>query len=502
MKFAEHLGSHLTPEWRSQYVMYEEMKKFLYAAQSRLPNDEKIEEGDLQAFFAKYEEGFFAICDKELSKVNTFFAEKLAEAVRKYTELEAEIAKAGSLHSGKVIQNPSVVDPDCLDEGISMGGDVKLNGNVKQRKKQVVQRVQRLKEMKFVVSEFYLSLVLIQNFQQLNFTAFRKILKKHDKIFYTTTGTEYRLEKIENAEFYTNKKIDDLIAKTESIAINDLEGGNRSKAMNRLRVPPLTERQTVSSTFFWGLFSGGFLVLVIVLGVSAHYKGHQLDWEPAVRMYRGMLIVIAMVGLLGVNVYGWQNAGVNHVLIFGLDPRHHLTYIDLLKLSALLGGFWCISCIAFLFSQDFDLPEFAHPAAFAIFVFLFMLNPIRIFHFRSRMWLLKTLFRVVTAPFHPVHFADFWLADQLNSLVVPLLDFQYLICFYAYDWHLDPDEEQMCTNPKIVIRPIIMLLPAWFRFAQCLRRYHDTKKAAPHLVNAGKYSTSIFVTIFSTVRKV
>ena len=38
--------------------------------------------------------------------------------------------------------------------------------------------------------------------------------------------------------------------------------------------------------------------------------------------------------------------------------------------------------------------------------------------------------RVVLAPLFYVNFADFWLADQLNSLVVVFIDFQYLICFY------------------------------------------------------------------------
>ena len=38
-----------------------------------------------------------------------------------------------------------------------------------------------------------------------------------------------------------------------------------------------------------------------------------------------------MIGLLGINIYGWSKAGVNHKLIFELDPRDHLTFIDLLK---------------------------------------------------------------------------------------------------------------------------------------------------------------------------
>ena len=39
---------------------------------------------------------------------------------------------------------------------------------------------------------------------------------------------------------------------------------------------------------------------------------------------------------------------------------------------------------------------------------------------------------------------------------------------------------------NIVIRSIVAMLPAYFRFAQCLRRYRDTKEAFPHLANAGK----------------
>lgn len=46
-------------------------------------------------------------------------------------------------------------------------------------------------------------------------------------------------------------------------------------------------------------------------------------------------------------------------------------------------------------------------------------------------------FRIFTAPFQHVGFADFWLADQLNSLAVALLDLQFIICFYAHDWHVN-----------------------------------------------------------------
>lgn len=56
-------------------------------------------------------------------------------------------------------------------------------------------------------------------------------------------------------------------------------------------------------------------------------------WEPAVRMYRGMFIVILDIFLLGINTYGWRSSGVNHVLIFEIDPRHHLTHQQLMEVT-------------------------------------------------------------------------------------------------------------------------------------------------------------------------
>ena len=37
MKFAEHLSDHITPEWRKQYIEYDEMKDVLYKAIENQP---------------------------------------------------------------------------------------------------------------------------------------------------------------------------------------------------------------------------------------------------------------------------------------------------------------------------------------------------------------------------------------------------------------------------------------------------------------------------------
>lgn len=60
-------------------------------------------------------------------------------------------------------------------------------------------------------------------------------------------------------------------------------------------------------------------------------------------------------------------------------------------------------------------------------------------------------------------------------------------------------EVESCVEGSYLIRPMVAMLPAWFRFAQCIRRYRDTRESFPHLANALKYSTSFFVVIFSSL---
>ena len=104
MKFAEHLGSHLTPEWRTKYVQYDELKVFLYEATENAPTSDGVNDDILRRHFSKFDDGFFMFCDQELNKVNTFFAEKLAEAIRRYNELELEVANAGVTRLASIAQ--------------------------------------------------------------------------------------------------------------------------------------------------------------------------------------------------------------------------------------------------------------------------------------------------------------------------------------------------------------------------------------------------------------
>lgn len=46
----------------------------LYAAVEQAPSAEVVEPDILTRYFAKFDEQFFSYCDKELTKINTFYS--------------------------------------------------------------------------------------------------------------------------------------------------------------------------------------------------------------------------------------------------------------------------------------------------------------------------------------------------------------------------------------------------------------------------------------------
>jgi len=69
---------------------------------------------------------------------------------------------------------------------------------------------------------------------------------------------------------------------------------------------------------------------------SAFFTDHTGEFDIAIRIYRGIFLFVLVTFLLAVNTWGWRKAGVNHVLIFELDPRDHLSYQHLLEVRVLL----------------------------------------------------------------------------------------------------------------------------------------------------------------------
>nr|VZH94614.1 unnamed protein product [Spirometra erinaceieuropaei] len=539
------------------------LKDILYTALEDFETLPIVNATTVHAHFNECDNEFFAICDVQLDKINNFFEEKLTEAKRKFVTLKQELErcfnsrrgrglvlkfKSSSNHQqSKSVDNTKRSRPSLSFEFGSRATKSQIglrNGKINdmegllRRRNTVLQRtsdksignllgkeppspIPSLHNLKLAYSEYYLSLVLLQKYQTLNGTGFRKILKKHDKLFQRVNGLQWYNQVVLAAPFYVDKTVDDLIAAIETIYIQDLEKGDRQKAMKRLRVPPLAHTAEPRCVFRVGLFAGIFLVEILVAIVSVVYVEQQSFSWPAFTIFRTTLLVTYYTCLLAVNLYGWQSSGVNHVLVFEIDPRSHMDHFQMLEFGLLLADLWGAFVIMYIFSPHIGVPQFAPPFVLVVLMFAYLLSPLPFLHYKARRWVLKIFWRVLRAPCTYVNFSDFFMADQLYSFPFIFPDMAFFLCFYGsyFDWPSMNVKQSLknatitppgkspyfapkttCDGPLFGLTPVLRSLPAWFRFAQCIRRYHDlaVKDPSPHLYNAAKYSTVFFVATFST----
>ncbi|XP_063673709.1 xenotropic and polytropic retrovirus receptor 1 homolog [Bolinopsis microptera] len=372
MKFGTELQAHLTPEWRQQYIEYEGLKTLLFSMLDKKQEYQEDysdnEEEDPDVLNEQFDHSFFEGVMSEIKRINVFYKEKESDAQTRYTKLTSEFHRQLELLHHQ-----------------SLG---KETSDIKGKKVVAVHpaRIKKLEskiyeKFRMAFSEYYLNLILLQNYQALNYTGFRKILKKYDKVMESKRGKKCFAAHVRGSYFEKSKEVEKLIESTEKFVTNTLEKGDRNKAMQKLRVPPLS----------------------------------------------------------------------------GLELHEHSTTFK----SGLMTWTSCFHLRSCRPSQSCT-------------------RSVRIF----------------TAPIFPVQFADFFIADQLNSLATVLLDISFVFCYYTTYWS---QGDEKCTEPGIWYRILIATLPPWFRFAQSVRRYFTTSDWFPHLVNAGKYFSSIVVIILANV---
>ena len=112
---------------------------------------------------------------------------------------------------------------------------------------------------------------------------------------------------------------------------------------------------------------------------------------------------------------------------------------------------------------------------------------------------------VMVAPFGSTAFKEGFVGDVFTSAVRPLSDLTFAALYFlsgAHGWAIAHSSELATDNVsnawmfRKVAVPAITLLPLWWRFCQCLQRSFDTRERWPHLGNAMKYATAIFVSCY------
>ena len=134
------------------------------------------------------------------------------------------------------------------------------------------------------------------------------------------------------------------------------------------------------------------------------------------------MVVIALL-FWGINIYGWRSSGVNHVLIFELNPRNHLSEQEVIEFASVFGVIWCLSFLAFMYSSQLGMPPFLNPLILYGLMFAFLINPTKTFRYDARFWSLKVLVFLSMSVFRIQQFAKVKQNEQLlaNCCKIPVI---------------------------------------------------------------------------------
>lgn len=325
--------------------------------------------------------------------------------------------------------------------------------------------------------------------QILNRTGFAKIMKKFDKNVWFKASEIY-MPKVNSSYFVSSKVLNEVFDETEELFAKHLEKGDRKKAMNRLRVPKRPKTHHME-TFRVGAYIGLAIPALIhgaILASRPDVELHVPNWSYFLQIYGALMVPIIFGFLFTVNMWAWHEAKINYVFIFEFDVKDNISYQEFMELPAFL--FLVLSYLGWLTFQDFvpvQVPDW-FPLVFVGFTLVLMFNPLNFAYRSARFWLLRALWRLVFSGFYRVEFRDFFLGDELVSLSFTFVNLALVVCVYEYHW---TDLSAHCRISYTWVAPAIGMLPPWWRFIQCLRRYRDSGAAFPHLVNAGKYANTV-----------
>ena len=249
-----------------------------------------------------------------------------------------------------------------------------------------------------------------------------------------------------------------------------------------------------------------FIVFLLGMGTLAWYTGYKDRYVGLFYLYRGPMFVTLYFYLYGINLMVWATAKIRYIDIFCFSSVEETpTPYVIFKIAGILSLTFAIFVSMLMITVELEnvktekseteIPERILPLLLWIIVAFVLFNPFKWLIHKGRWGVIKVTMRILLAPFFKVRFGDFWFAVQLNSIIVILLDLEFMLCFYSYVWPFDKNEDgKECNRNSYLVRPIISCLPAFLRLLQCLRCYYDTRHY-PHLINAGKYLTTFPVVI-------
>lgn len=516
------------------------LRRMLSGAGRVTPQSPDVPLGAYKELDIKQDE-FFNFLDKELDKIESFYAMKEEEASKRLHALRAQLHEMRDRRLEEVLAGQEHGDPDMKifqdfnlapsdsshvhttrlfkplenmgprkstvgkttkamtqlgspSKPVSVDQDARQDYVKRVDQKQHVPYRSAKRKLKMALQEFYRGLELLKSYALLNRTAFRKINKKYDKAVNARPTGRYMADKVSKAHFVKSEILESYIVAVEDLYARYFERGNHKLAVGKLRSKISTSgahSQTAFRNGIWLATGAALGIQGLVDGFrNLHYHNSaavRLQTSFLLQLYGGYFLGLLLFLLFALDCRVWARSKINYVFVFEYDSRHVLDWREVAELPCfflfLIGLFLWLN-----FRRDGeDVMYIYWPVILVGVTLIIMCIPLRILYYRSRKWWGYSNWRLVLAGLYPVEFRDFFLGDMYCSQAYSMGNIELFFCLYAQRWSDPP----ICNSTHSRLLGFFTALPAVWRGLQCIRRYYDSRNWFPHLANCGKYTCSI-----------
>lgn len=383
--------------------------------------------------------------------------------------------------------------------------------------------------MRRALQTLYREMLLINNFAILNFTGVIKITKKAKKqlgsaevVTLGPDGTPQCVQRpplpelanvwMEQHKFNEGQDVRLLLKRVEQLYAQWFSDGNLHVATGELL------SQVTEETISYDMLKLGYRLGVactfglwmtwdcLILGLKA--GGPSLEEMPAFPVLCGLGGLLSVHWSWAIQVMVWTRYKINYIYLFELDPRYVRGHIKIINDCIVDTIIFLMLTMLYFKAMLRHLPyPVKRPGTFILFGIAIAAYRL-IFPWQNRRHLWTTLFRVVFCFCNePVNFFDTYVGDVLTSMVKIFLDVAFTVGFVCSgDVLLEGKESRHAGMEwrfnfwyRNIACPLVVFLPLFWRFLQCLSRYGATGQRWPHLGNAVKYGAAQLITIFGAI---
>ena len=254
------------------------------------------------------------------------------------------------------------------------------------------------------------------------------------------------------------------------------------------------------------------ILIMFILGLLCfsfdYYLKIDIDHDPEFRslfpMYRTYGIICLYLWTLGLNVWVWNKANINYKALFTFD-NHYSTVTEIFIRACFFTNVLFLAFLLYMITRTqygISLGAKIHyfdeilPGFIWAILLLYFFWPFKNFNYCGRIYTMRLFGECIASILIPIEFKHIWFMDQLTSLIGPMRDLEYTICYYSYYVNPFQTRELFCSNSRIIYL-IIAIFPNLFRCLQVARQIIDNGKVCPYIFNIGKYTFNIIVATLS-----